>query len=122
MDRQNRQFICLQCERDNKQNICAEAYRCLVLLGLIVTFQLGVCRFIQFLSDISTFRCRNPKFQRCSFTLINTEACRCLVLLCSIANLRVEVSRFRDLSQFIDLRYVDFGCFSATFKLYLTTL
>ena len=25
---------------------------CLVLLGLIVTFRLGVCRFIQFVSDI----------------------------------------------------------------------
>ena len=48
---------------------------------------------------------------------MSTEAYRCLVLLCSIANLRLEVSRFRDLSQFIDLRYVDFGCFSETFRL-----
>ena len=43
----------------------------------------------------------------------------CLVFLCSTANFRLQVSRFcrGDLSQFIDLRYVDFGCFSATFPL-----
>ena len=36
----------------------------------------------------------------------------------SMTNLRLEVSRFRDLSQFIDFRYVDFGCFFlATFQL-----
>ena len=52
----------------NKALTSTEAYRCLVLLDLIVTFRLGVCRFTQFLSDISTFRCRDPKFHRCNFT------------------------------------------------------
>ena len=45
----------------------------------------------------------------------STKVYRCLVLLCS--NLRLEVSGFRDLSQFIDLRYVDFVLFSATHRL-----
>ena len=51
------------------------------------------------------------------FEIVIMEAYRCLVLVCAIVIFRLEVSRFCDLSQFIDLWYFDFGCFSATFRL-----
>ena len=38
-----------------------EAYRCLVLLGLIATFRLCVYRFVHFVSNISICACRHPK-------------------------------------------------------------
>ena len=45
--------ICKSCTNESYTLLSTEAYRCLVLLGLIATFRLCVYRFVRFVSKIS---------------------------------------------------------------------